>query len=756
MSPIRALLIAAILCAAAAPAAAWELDPVDAAELESYIEGEYRLPSYFLDRASPTKIREGARWRFEVQDGDSKRVITWQLTRDVALGQSLFEIDNGRGLVFAFVSDNTQLAIKGWIGKRGGTPEEINLYPGFVGDTSFTSYFLKVPLNASVIDMPAEAARRSRFNIGGKSRDVVTKVVRYLGVSYELTTAPLNEVVCAFGLLEFKVQGNTVGKLVGAQAGGEVAPLLDWSGIFDIPEKPEPFEPPPRPTRRIITEDLGAAGTLVHVHELLGRVNFRDSKGKITHPYGEPEYAPRPVSFPGHIVTPPGVTWEFWSGYRPGAANTYELISQLRPFVSRLYLDSVPAEEIPGIARMDWLTSLKLGLKRTQGKRGYLSPLKALQGLAELELWNVDAIADLGWLEQLPKLEKLWLQGENAEIGLPRVPNMPGLRELYFGWTHLTDETVAALSTLGGLEKLSLNDCDFRFLTDAGKLRPKTLKRLEILGGKDFSVNTLALLLPPCVDELCVNGFDLNNDHIAVISCYPGLKVLELGVLAEADDDGLAMIAEMSKLEKLELFLLPNVSDAGLAQLKACANLKELRLDDWGPGVTGAFLSELKQNLEKAYLRGIFRTGKPLESLLSMTALRELTIYSCVGGVELGSDLGRVLAPLKELTVLNLVGIGVANNETLGSLKGASGLKELRVCYAGALTERGLEALTGLAKLESLVIQQCRGVSYLSTPTLKRLSSLRKLLVLKCGDFGDRDITDIRAALPRCECEILR
>lgn len=298
------------------------------------------------------------------------------------------------------------------------------------------------------------------------------------------------------------------------------------------------------------------------------------------------------------------------------------------------------------------------------------------------------------------------------------------------------------LSHLTGLKALSVEPTQ---VTPRGLSLLKGLRALRHLSIR-CPPSQASLPPTPQFDEAC-------------LAQLAKLSTLESLCLADADisDQGVGYLAELSNLSELELWS-PRLDGPGLAQLQRLPSLRSLRLAGSGltenclPPLAGlralrklnigdleitdagvAHLSTLTR-LEELSVVGGGLTARGISMLKPLQALKELEVNQGGKPALLGDAAAGPLQALKSLERLSLYNCGFTDTG-LGQLAALSHLRSLRLpngrsggpameeaCY----TDAGLEALSRLAGLETLVIDSPavtdEGLSHLGK--LRRLKEL--------------------------------
>ena len=178
---------------------------------------------------------------------------------------------------------------------------------------------------------------------------------------------------------------------------------------------------------------------------------------------------------------------------------------------------------------------------------------------------------------------------------------------------------------------------------------------------------------------------EINDDDLATLESFPGLKWLGLG-RTEITDRGLKHLAGLKSLRSLEL-CGAKVTDAGLSCLTGLTQLRSLRLD--GTNVTDSGLQYLGglNNLQSLNLSETKVAGAKLYHLEGLEGLSELWL----DGTDLSDSTTRQLARLGRLRTLGLSSTQVTD----AGLKHLAALQQLESLslYWTQTTEAGRSAL---------------------------------------------------------------
>lgn len=270
-----------------------------------------------------------------------------------------------------------------------------------------------------------------------------------------------------------------------------------------------------------------------------------------------------------------------------------------------------------------------------------------------------------------------------------------------------------------------------------------------------------------------VTGVDLRSSWVSDTDLrkllqYPNLAYLNLS-LTRVSDQGMQEIKSLKGIEELDLHFAEYVTDEGLAAVKDWRKLKRLNLH--GTKISDTTLEHIAgiTSIESLNIGSAMITDVGLERLAVLPNLKELTM----GGNELGDAGLQALRQMPTLTYLDLNGRqGTDSNvwaismsdiglEAVLSLKN---LRELRfgctsigvgiegakfaTISAMSVTDRWLEQMKSLTKLEKLKLQGCDRVDDEGARILALMPNLREI-DLKGSAVTEKGLAALRAAKPK-------
>jgi Leucine-rich repeat (LRR) protein len=373
------------------------------------------------------------------------------------------------------------------------------------------------------------------------------------------------------------------------------------------------------------------------------------------------------------------------------------------------------------------------------------------------------------------------------------VAKLSGLNNLRIldlrGSTNLTDEGLAHLATLEGLNELVLTRVS---ATDVGLVHLASMSKLVklTLGGRAIAGEGLGHLDKLTGLQRLVLGYGpIKDDALRHLGLFPKLQTLHVG-FSSIGDTGLAHIGQVTSLRQLDLSLCDNVSNKGLSHLIALKNLERVnlsrmgRISDHGLAHVGKITS-----LKQLYLSGTPIGDPGIKHLQNLNALEELRIDSTkvtdAGLTYLPSNLRTLHLPrgvqsfehLGHLTSLEVLGAQVTGDPGIKHLKSDKlrvlGLgywdvpdsdlpqferfTRLESVYFGSdrITDAGLPPLVTLKNLEFLNLEDAT----ISDAGLLQLASLNRLSRLVLNDnpsVTELGVNRLRELLPDCKIDYWR
>jgi hypothetical protein len=182
---------------------------------------------------------------------------------------------------------------------------------------------------------------------------------------------------------------------------------------------------------------------------------------------------------------------------------------------------------------------------------------------------------------------------EASDELLKRLSDLPGLTNLYLTDTQATDEGLRHIGKMTGLETLMIWNA--RLVTDAGVAHLKSLRKLKTIHINKSNLTNKSLLLLsslPGMEEMSLQQNHFSDEGLARLKGKDRLKRLYIGLGdLQVTDAGLAHLRGFERLELLDV-QHSEVTINGLEQLKTLPNLQELWLS--ATKVTDADVRKLK------------------------------------------------------------------------------------------------------------------------------------------------------------------
>jgi Leucine-rich repeat (LRR) protein len=281
-----------------------------------------------------------------------------------------------------------------------------------------------------------------------------------------------------------------------------------------------------------------------------------------------------------------------------------------------------------GLVHLAGLTDLRiLSLGGTKITDAGLTHLNGLTSLQELYLSDSVTPAGLDQLTGLTNLERLGLPWNIDGQAILHLRHFRKLQELHVVARDLTDEQLAPLAEMIGLELLTIQGDQF---TGQGlkALRPLSrLKQLSLSGANLTDVGLVHLGGLQQLDRLDLTSSRITGQGLAQLKALHGLKHLTLDGTGTTDAD-LLPLGELATLENLAIHNVPltdaslsvlarlprltalfldntEVTDAGLPRLAECQQLEFLTVE--GPHITTEGLKQFLQQLPNGRQLGEYR-----------------------------------------------------------------------------------------------------------------------------------------------------
>jgi hypothetical protein len=183
--------------------------------------------------------------------------------------------------------------------------------------------------------------------------------------------------------------------------------------------------------------------------------------------------------------------------------------------------------------------------------------------------------------------------------------------------------------------------------------------------------------------------------------CNANLVIQRQKLDRKQRDELLTTLMELPNVTSVFIIAPPEVTDEDLRQL--CTLRKLTRLVVVGPPITDSGLARLK-NLNGLRSLGLW------ESRLTLDGAQAISQLPNLGGLNLrkshlNNDVLRHIGTMKKLGYLSLEGSTGINDESLMQLSNLHELRQLDLTGA-EISDRGLECLIGLPKLEMVIINR--------------------------------------------------
>ncbi len=175
------------------------------------------------------------------------------------------------------------------------------------------------------------------------------------------------------------------------------------------------------------------------------------------------------------------------------------------------------------------------------------------------------------------RADATWVNKGTADDALRKLATQTSVRTLQIGGQQVTDENLAYVGQMTGLEELSI---EWAFhLTDKGFVHLSRLKRLRILDigkSKMTDASLEAIGKSTSLEELRIGGEGFSDRGLQKLGGLTRLNFLSLGEGSHhISDAGLLFLRNMKELELLDLRGW-DVSDDGIATLRELKNLKTI------------------------------------------------------------------------------------------------------------------------------------------------------------------------------------
>ena len=335
-----------------------------------------------------------------------------------------------------------------------------------------------------------------------------------------------------------------------------------------------------------------------------------------------------------------------------------------------------------------------------------LSGLNKAVNLTSLNL-NNNEIASLSPISSLKNLKVLSINNNKLK-NLEFINSFSNLIELNANDNKF--DKIANLATLTKLQVLRLQGNSS--ITDTSVL--KSLTNLTNLNLAYTNLSTTDnLLYLPKLKALCLNGTDLTNYSMNIISKIPTIEYLYL-----ADEASLTDISPLSKLTRLYELDLSNNNIADITPLSKFSSLGYLNLSN-NKISTISTISNLK-NLTQLILNN--NSIENADALSSCNKLKELYLQY------------NKLSNFSAATNIINIEILYLNNNSIENINNVSNLTKLKRLN---ISDNKISSLAPLKNLKNLIVLSAANNSITSISDLSALTSLKDL------NLNNNKITDV-------------
>jgi eukaryotic-like serine/threonine-protein kinase len=315
-----------------------------------------------------------------------------------------------------------------------------------------------------------------------------------------------------------------------------------------------------------------------------------------------------------------------------------------------------------------------------------------------------------------------------TDDALARLLDCPRLAWLDLSGTAISDAGMVNLAGIGSLRRLNLNGIK---VSEAGLAHLADLERLEWLDLGRTRVGDAGLA--------------------TLAKAFPWLRALDLEQ-TWINDAGLPALAELDQLDQLSLSGA-NITDGGLAHLEALTGLMRLSLQ--GTKVSDAGIATLHRALADCWIAGAdgrlhappVREDDPDRKLAALLLEHGVLVPLTTDGIGEILCHAAVDLPQGPFRLLRMPGLPNPHprpfdDAELDLLPEARCLRIADLSHTG-ITDRGLERLRGLPKLEQLTLVDCPRLTGNALSVLGTLPRLRRLNLGRqcCTHIGLRRIS---------------
>lgn len=309
-------------------------------------------------------------------------------------------------------------------------------------------------------------------------------------------------------------------------------------------------------------------------------------------------------------------------------------------------------------------------------------------------------------------------QARTKGEGLKHLSGAVGLRQLEFMETPLDAAGICQLKVFPNLQSLSLDSItwtgDAMVCLQALKgLKSLTFWRTELPANVVMGLSSLPVL------ESLTTSVQFGDDGMSALKALPQLKILFLGD-TRVTDAGLAYVKDLPSLEAITL-TSANVTNKGMGHLKDCVKLRILSLPQQ---IDDAGVAQLKGlvNLTELFIHGDV-TDKGLEIVQGMRSLTSLSLHS-TAITDSGLAKLRTLEDLRNLVLYspNITAVGLRHLRAMPRLSWVS-------LSSSKIDDQAVDDLIALEKLTFLQLSPQVKISEAGMKKLKE--GLRKCQVAR-------------------------
>ena len=244
--------------------------------------------------------------------------------------------------------------------------------------------------------------------------------------------------------------------------------------------------------------------------------------------------------------------------------------------------------------------------------------------------------------------------------------------------------------------------------------------------------------------EVNLRGSWINDAEMIQLSRLPQLQRLDLSH-TRITDEGLLRLKSAPQIVELKLFYAELITDQGMTAIRNWKQLK--RLNVRGTRISDGTLEILSRmtQLEALDIANTQISDDGFDYLITLVNLKELSL----GSSRLSENAIKTLRLLPTLTYLDLGGPGGRRGRSMSdqAVRAIAELEDLVTLKLGHsnISNRGVETLSGLKRVEKLSLVGCRTVGDPAAASIIGWKSLRYLDVQDTG-MSEAAIDSIRHA----------